>query len=160
MSKTFRVDGIPQDMEGANALAEANKIDFERWAVSKVIGQPTKASGDEGIDGKIFFARTYKEPLDVGICIVSVKGGDNLNPGMVRDLAGTVSGSESQMGLLITRVPPSEGMVREAAKHGSYLHEATGSVYPKLQILTVSQLLDGNQSFITRSCGCSTCSRQ
>ena len=72
---------------------------------------------------------------------MSVKGGENLNPGMVRDLAGTVSGSGAQMGLLITRVDPTEGMRNEASKHGWYIHEATGSIYPVLQILTTSQLL-------------------
>lgn len=142
---TFRVDGIPQDAEGADALAAANKIDFERWAVSVVSGQPTKASGDEGIDGKIFFARTYKEPLDVGVCVVSVKGGATVGPDAVRDLAGTVSGSGSQMGLLLTRVPPSPGMLGEAAKHGSYIHEATGTIFPCIQLLTVGQLLNGEQ---------------
>ena len=139
---TFTVDGIPRDIEGADALAHKNKIDFERWAVSLVKGQPTKASGDEGVDGKIYFARTYREPMDVGTCVVSVKGGDNLNPGMVRDLAGTVSGSGAQMGLLITHVEPTEGMKNEAAKHGTYIHEATGSIYPVIQILTTGQLLD------------------
>ena len=138
---TFQTDGIPQDIEGANALAAKNKIDFERWAVSRVSGQPTKASGDEGIDGKVYFARTYKEPLEVGTCVVSVKAGENVNPGMVRDLAGTVSGSGAQMGLLITRVPPTEGMEREASKHGSYIHEATGTFYPVIQLLTTGELL-------------------
>ena len=141
----FVLDGIPQDIEGANALADSNKIDFERWAVSLVRGQPTKASGDEGIDGNIYFARTYKEPLDVGTCVVSVKAGAALNPGMVRDLAGTVSGSGAQMGLLITRVPPTAGMVQEASKHGSYIHEATGTLYPVIQILTTTELLAGVQ---------------
>lgn len=142
---SFVIDGIPQDIEGADALSAANKIDFERWAVSLVQGQPTKASGDEGVDGKIFFARTYKEPLDVGVCVVSVKGGEHLNPGMVRDLAGTVAGGGAQMGLLITRVQPTDGMVSEAAKHSSYVHEATGTLYPKVQIMTVAELLDGAQ---------------
>jgi site-specific DNA-methyltransferase (adenine-specific) len=142
---TFDTDGIPKDIEGANALADRNKIDFERWAVSLVNGQPTKASGDEGIDGKIYFAKTYKEPLDVGVCAVSVKGGANVNPGMVRDLAGTVSGSDSQMGLLILRVPPTAGMESEAAKHATYIHEATGTLYPKIQMMTVAELLEGKQ---------------
>ena len=57
--------------------------------------------------GKIYFARTYKEPLDVGTCaLVRQRWGESQNPGMVRDLAGTVSGSGAQMGLLITRVRP------------------------------------------------------
>ena len=141
----FQVDGIPQDVEGANALSDRNKIDFERWAVSLVHGQPTKASGDEGIDGRVYFARTYKEPLDAGVCAVSVKAGETVNPGMVRDLAGTVSGSDSQMGLLLTRITPTAGMVTEAAKHGSYIHDATGTLYPKIQMMTVTELLDGKQ---------------
>jgi site-specific DNA-methyltransferase (adenine-specific) len=40
---TFKVEGVPQDMEGVCALARQNKIDFERWAVSLVCGQPTQA---------------------------------------------------------------------------------------------------------------------
>jgi DNA modification methylase len=142
---TFGLDGIPQDNEGADALANSNKIDFERWAVSMVNGQPTKASGDEGIDGKVYFARSYKEPIDVGTCVVSVKAGGSLNPGMVRDLAGTVSGSGNQMGLLITRVQPTAGMVQEAQKHGSYIHEATGTIYPLIQLMMTDQLLTGDQ---------------
>jgi site-specific DNA-methyltransferase (adenine-specific) len=142
---TFHIDGIPQDVEGANALSNENKIDFERWAVSMVRGQPTKASGDEGVDGKIYFARTYKEPLDVGTCIVSVKAGEHLGPEMVRELAGTVSGREAQMGLLLTRVPASDGMLKEAVRHGSYIHEATGALFPRIQLLTTGELLAGTQ---------------
>jgi site-specific DNA-methyltransferase (adenine-specific) len=46
------------------------------------------------------------------------------------------------MGLLVTRVNPSAGMITEASKHGSYIHEATGTIYPKIQIMTVTELLD------------------
>jgi site-specific DNA-methyltransferase (adenine-specific) len=145
IQSSFRTDGIPQDVESADDLAHRNKLDFERWAVSLVKGQPTKASGDEGVDGKIYFARTYQEPMDVGTCVVSVKGGDTLNPGMVRDLAGTVSGSGAQMGLMITHVEPTGGMRSEAAKHGTYIHDATGTIYPVIQMLTTTQLLDGQQ---------------
>jgi hypothetical protein len=31
------------------------------------------------------------------------------------------------------------------AKHGSYIHDATGTIYPKIQLLTVGQLLNGEQ---------------
>jgi SAM-dependent methyltransferase len=141
----FKVDGIPQDFEGAAALAARNKIDFERWAVSMVRGQPTPASGDKGVDGWVYFARTYKEPLDVGKIVVSVKGGEQLKPGDVRDLSGTVVARGAQMGLLLTLENPTRDMPGEAAANGSYIHEATGTIYPKIQLMTVSELLDDKQ---------------
>ena len=55
-------------------------------------------------NGKIYFARTYKEPLDVGVRLVSVKGGENLKIGDGPRPWGPVSGSGAQMGLLINRV--------------------------------------------------------
>ena len=39
-------------------------------------------------------------------------------------------------------------MRSEAEKHGNYIHEATGMLYPKIQILTVSELLGGAQPAI------------
>jgi hypothetical protein len=63
-----------------------------------------KQVGDRGIDGVVRF------PLDakgwVGRALVSVKGGKMLNPGMVRDLIGTVQAQRAEMGLLVTLERP------------------------------------------------------
>jgi hypothetical protein len=138
---TYEIVGIPRDLEGARALFAANAFDFERWAVSLVDGTPNeKQVGDRGSDGVIRF------PVDkqtVGKAVVSVKGGGSVNPAMVRDLAGTVDAQKAEMGVLILMDDPTRGM-REAAEHtGTYHHDLTGRDYPKVQIVTVGQLLAG-----------------
>lgn len=137
---TYRVLGIPTDAHGAAALAERSKLDFERWAVSLVNGHPNKRQvGDRGIDGRIIF-RTA--PDDLGEAIVSVKAGA-VNPGMVRDLVGTVQRESAELGVFITLQPPTRGMVEEANASGAYEHPMTGNRYPKVQLIAVADLLKG-----------------
>lgn len=55
--------------------------------------------------------------------VVSVKGGRQLAPGMVRDLEGVVSKTkDAEMGLLITLHQATKGMRDAAATGGSYLN--------------------------------------
>jgi DNA modification methylase len=138
------VRGIPRDVPGARALFERSPFDFERWAVSLVNGQPNmKQVGDKGADGVIRF------PLDgtgknIGKVLVSVKGGKAPGPTAVRDLAGTVEAQRGQMGLLVTLEAPTRGM-QDAAQHaGTYPWPWNGTVYPKVQIITVPELLAGD----------------
>lgn len=78
-----------------------------------------------------------------GRAVVSVKGGRQLNPAMVRDLRGTVESQRAELGLLVTMEPPTRGMVAEAQRSGTYTHPLTGHGYPRLQIATVADLLAG-----------------
>lgn len=139
----YRVDGIPFDLDSAQALFEANPFDFERWAVSLVSGQPNeKQVGDRGVDGVIRF------PLDnksMGRALVSVKGGRQLNPSMVRDLIGTVDGQRAEMGLLITMGPITRGMIEALNRSGSYIWPVNQRRYPKVQAVTVEELLAGHK---------------
>ena len=142
ITKAYKVYGIPHDLAGAQALFDTNPFDFERWAVSRVDGQPNeKQVGDRGSDGIIRF------PIgrDTGRIIVSVKGGRHINPGMVRDLLGTVNSQHAEMGVLITMESPTRGL-RDALNHaGTYEHPVTGSRYPKAQVVTVADLLAGRR---------------
>ncbi|MBK9972577.1 MAG: restriction endonuclease subunit M [Acidimicrobiaceae bacterium] len=139
----FQIVGIPRDVSGARALFARNPFDFERWAVSLVDGTPNeKQIGDKGSDGIIRFPVNEK---DVGRVIVSVKGGRSVNPGMVRDLAGTVEHSKGQMGVLIMMDDPTAGMADAANNSGMYRHEFTGREYPRVQIITVGDLLAGRR---------------
>ena len=143
VSSTFQIVGIPRDVSGARALFARNPFDFERWAVSLVDGTPNeKQIGDKGSDGIIRFPVNEK---DVGRVIVSVKGGRSVNPGMVRDLAGTVEHSKGQMGVLIMMDDPTAGMADAANNSGMYRHEFTGREYPRVQIITVGDLLAGRR---------------
>ncbi|MEO8669739.1 MAG: response regulator, partial [Tahibacter sp.] len=75
----------------------------------------------------------------IGQVLVSVKGGKTLNPGMVRDLIGTVQREQAEMGLLITLTKPTDGMIEEAKKSGTFVSEFTGHTYPKVQIVTIEE---------------------
>ncbi len=146
VASSYRIRGIPRDFEGARALFQANPFDFERWAVSLVNGQPNdRQVRDKGIDGVIRFAEVTEKAAKPGRILVSVKGGTQLGPAMVRDLIGTVSSQHAQMGLLLTLIPPTKGMIEAADHAGTYLWPWDNRIYPKVQIITVSQLLAGER---------------
>jgi DNA modification methylase len=140
---TFSPNGIPTDIEGAEALFARDPFDFERWAVSFVNGQPNeKQVGDHGIDGRIRFHRGG----DVtGLAAVSVKGGKQLNPAMVQQLVGALQQERADMGVLITMERPTSGMVETANIAGTYEHLPTGQRFPRVQIITVPELFDGKR---------------
>lgn len=143
IAATFDIVGVPRDPEGAEALFKRSPFDFERWAVSLVDGTPNeKQVGDRGIDGVIRFP--VSSANDIGRIIVSVKGGA-VNPGFVRDLAGTVEAQKAAMGVLITNQPITKGMTEAAQMSGSYVHPLTGASYPKVQIATIGDLLAGKK---------------
>jgi len=139
----FDVHGTPKDLEGARALAAAEKYQFQWWAVSLVNAVPfggKKKGADGGIDGHIYFkpdGRTTEK------AIVSVKGGDNVNVAMVRDLAHVVDREKAKIGVFITLAEPTGPMKTEAVTAGYY--ETEFGKYPKIQILTITELFDGRK---------------
>lgn len=142
IKSTYEVLGIPRDKAAALALFSKSPFDFERWAVSLVGGQPNqKQVGDKGIDG---VARFPLGRANFGRVLISVKGGKQLNPSMIRDLGGTVATQKAEMGVLITNGPPTPGMIDEANHAGVYQHP-NYPVFPKIQIITVDELLGGKR---------------
>lgn len=141
----FTVDGIPRDWSGARALFDRDPFDFERWAVSLVSGQPNeKQVGDRGVDGIIRVLGDRKG--GVMPVPVSVKGGKQLTPGMVRDLLGVISARRSaELGVLVTLHEPTRGMREAAAEAGTYLWPVTGKYFPRLQLADVRGLLAGKR---------------
>ncbi len=139
----FETHGVPKDLDGARALAEKNKFEFERWVVSLIPdAQPYKSKGgaDAGIDGIIYLRLGKKESARA---IISVKGGKNINVGMVRDLKGTIEREKAAIGIFLTLTEPTQPMLTEAAASGFFKHE--GKQYPRLQILTIEALLEGQR---------------
>lgn len=72
-------------------------------------------------------------------CLISVKGGEHVGVGMVRDLVGTMEREGAPMGLFITLAEPTRPMLTEAAAAGFW--ETDWGAIPRLQIVTVAQLL-------------------
>jgi hypothetical protein len=140
----YELIGTPKDLAGANALAARNKHQFELWALSLVKAQPgndRKKGADHGIDGILWLRIGQRERAKV---IVSVKGGFSVSVPMVRDLVGVIEREKAAIGLFVTLQPPTGPMKAEAAKAGFYQWE--GERYPRIQILTVEELLNGKKA--------------
>lgn len=134
------ISGIPKDLGGARKLFAKSPLEFERWAVSMINAEPNeKQVGDKGIDGVARFPLGGRGKI--GKLLVSVKGGKVISPSMVRDLSGTVEAHKAQMGVLITLSPATKGVI-DAINHGGvFTHPANGQKYPRLQHITVADLL-------------------
>ena len=78
--------------------------------------------------------------------VVSVKGGENVNVAMVRDLAHVVAREKAEIGLFVTLAEPSKPMEVEALKEGFWKSAYTGAEFPRIQILTIKGLLEGIES--------------
>jgi DNA methylase/Restriction endonuclease len=141
ISNTYDILGIPRDMGGARALFGRSPFDFERWAVSLIDATPNeKQVGDKGVDG---VARFQIDRRTIGRVLVSVKGGRNVSPQFARDLLGTVIGRKAEMGVLVTMAEPTAG-VRDVMDHGgTYVSPASNQVLPRVQVITIKQLLSG-----------------
>ena len=137
---TYEILGIPRDIAGALALFKRNPFEFERWCVMMLDAQPNeKQVGDKGIDGVLRFPIDAKGNSDK--ILISVKGGAT-NPGHVRDLVGTIESQRAAMGIFVSMIPPTKGMADAANHSGTYNHPANGQRFPKVQIVTVQELLD------------------
>jgi site-specific DNA-methyltransferase (adenine-specific) len=145
---TFQCEvvGTPVDLDGARDLAQRDKYQFQWWAVSLVDAVPyqgRKKGADSGIDGIIWFRPDGKT---VEKAVVSVKGGENVSVGMIRDLGHVVERERARIGVFVTLAPPTVPMETEAVKAGAY--ETPFGRYRKLQIMTIEQLLAGTKPVI------------
>jgi len=142
----YDVIGDPVDLSGAEALKEQNPYQFEVWAVDLVGARPAKSEnkkgGDKGIDGYIYFHDDPKKTETKSI-IIQVKSG-NINPSHIRDLIGTVNRERANIGVFITLREPTSGMITESVSAGFY-ESPSGHRYPKIQILTIKELLEGKK---------------
>jgi DNA modification methylase len=138
----YHVHGTPKDLGGARALAAADKYQFQWWAVSLVHAVPyggKRKGADRGIDGLIYFKPDGKTTEKA---IVSVKGGEHVSVPMIRDLGHVVEREQARIGVFLCLAEPTQPMRTEAIKAGFYETPAHGKV-PKIQILTIAELLEG-----------------
>jgi len=101
-----------------------------------------KKGADTGIDGYInFFDDKSGQAKQV---IVQVKSG-YVGVNHVRDLKGVLEREKAALGALITLREPTKPMLTEAASAGFYEPKEFPGRYPRLQILTVAELLAGKK---------------
>jgi DNA modification methylase len=135
--------GEPVTPNEAATLAEQDKYQFQWWALGLVGARPVeqKKGADHGIDGKILFRDDPRAAKPEQI-IIQVKGGKT-GVKDVRDLRGVLDREQAAIGVLISLQPPTKEMVAEAVSTGFYVHKTNAQQYPKLQLRTVKELMDG-----------------
>lgn len=148
--RDYAIRGEPEDLASARQLAQDDRYQFQWWALSLVRARPAAGAGDakregkkgadQGVDGVIaFIDDAGARPKRV---IVQVKSG-HITSQVVRDLRGTVEREKAAVGVLITLDAPSKAMEGEAIAAGFYHSPGWDRDYPRLQILTVADLLAG-----------------
>ena len=143
--KTYEVIGEPTDVAGAEQLANDNKYQFQYWALGQCGARPTegiKKGADRGIDGRLYFHDDNSGKSKQ--VIFSVKGGRNIGVSEIRDLIGVLEREKAEIGVYISFAEPTKPMEREAAEAGFYT-SSDGSRYPRVQLLTVRDLIEGGK---------------
>ena len=137
----FKVTGIPNSVESAQELFKRDPFQFEHWAVERVGGFPTKKSGDRGVDGKLY----YETERGLRSMVLSVKGG-GIKPEYIRELSGVVNDEpDADLGGFICLKQPTAKMMEAARDAGDF--EYRGVKYPRVQVMTVEQLIEGKMEF-------------
>jgi site-specific DNA-methyltransferase (adenine-specific) len=147
---TFRVIGEPTSLQGARQLAQEDRFQFQWWALSLIRARPYggdssskqgKKGADKGIDGIINFIDDNSGK--VKRVIVQVKSGKVSRPA-ISELVGTLGREEAAIGIFLTLEEPTREMRTEAVTAGFYHSPGWNQDYPKLQILTIKDLLSGS----------------
>jgi site-specific DNA-methyltransferase (adenine-specific) len=136
------VIGEPADTSGAKELAsQPDKYQFQWWALGLIGARPAgekKKGADKGIDGVIsFIDDPTSKPKRA---IVQVKSG-HAHVKDIRELKDVAS--KEAMGIFITLESPTKEMQVEAVSAGYYHSPIWNKDYPRIQILTIEELLHG-----------------
>ena len=146
---TYEVVGEPTDLAESRALANEDPYQFqcvgarpwsERVTPAKSREAPTAAS-----TGASTSMRQHRQ--DASRSSSRSRPGRTSTSHYVRDLRGVIEREKAEIGVLITVEEPTRPMLKEAAEAGFFKFESafdTGT-YPRLQILTIEQLLGGAQ---------------
>ncbi len=140
----FEVIGEPVSVPDAARLAESDPYQFQWWALGLVGARPVeqKKGADMGIDGRIVFQGDKLGVFES--VILSVKAG-HAGAAHVRDLKGVLEREKAAIGVLISMQEPTAPMKTEAVTAGFHESDMWGKKYPRLQLLTVAELLAGKK---------------
>ena len=143
----FELEGEPKDIGAAIELSK-DRYQFQWWALSLIHARPVgskpsnpregKKGADEGVDGWLRF-RIDKELETI---VIQVKSG-HVGVDKIRELRDTVTRQKAAMGIFITLEEPTSEMIKEVKATDPYVAKSLNMEFPKIQILTIKELLDG-----------------
>ena len=156
----IEINGIPEDFESAVALAhkkdDKTRKEFEKWAVLTYSNNRAmineKKGADAGIDGIAFMQeRNENSDIELKQVLFSVKSDKTPHVSYIRDLHGTIEREKAAIGYFITLFPPTRDMITECKKIGKYKNNLMEQEYPKIEIVTVEDILNGKRITIPTS---------
>jgi len=149
------VDGLPKDLAGARALFKKDPFEFEYWVLDLVGAMPAKSKTkeqmrgpDKGVDGIITFIKAITNgDKKYSTILVQVKGGA-VQRKDIASLKGDIEREKAEAGLFIALEEPTKPMRQEAVEAGSFKVNYTQIEFPKMQILTIKDLLENKKPII------------
>ena len=150
----YVIEGVPQNFEGAQELWRQDPYQFQKWCVEQVEGfVNVKRSADEGVDGRVYFDMPGEKILQS--MALEVKGGETVGINAVRALRSVLGYENVQMvGLILLNEPGAQqkkNFLATMALAGDV--EIAGETYPRIQLLTVADMLDGKRFDMPRPVG-------
>lgn len=143
--ESVTVIGTPENEEQALELARNNPYAFEEWCVTQVLTfrSNDRRGADGGIDGTFIFplGRIHGRQAH-GKAVAQVKGG-NYTLGHIRDFRTAMQNADADLGVFVVTRPPTQGMLREAVKSGTYNHPNYDLSVPVLQIYEIQDYFRG-----------------
>lgn len=137
----FQVRGIPEDLAGAEKLAESNPYDFQRWAIHLIPGMAAneRMSGDGGFDGK----GLYQEGKQKGLVLAEVKSGaKGVQAAQRSHFEAALREQGATMGVFITlRGDPATE--KWCKKHGVVKVQGGATEYPRFQVWSMEDFFEG-----------------
>lgn len=146
VASSIKLHGIPGDIESALALASRKdsrlRKEFEKWAVLTYTNNRAlindKKGRHGGIDGIAFFSTGANAHAKV---IFQVKS-RSIDRGDIAKLNSDRLREGAELAVLLTLQPSTRGMQDEANAAGTYEHNLTGRNYPRIQIVTIQEMVE------------------
>jgi len=145
VKSNIEVSGFPRDIASARDLAAGGKkgrIKFQDWVIEYLldgVSNPKKV-GDGGYDG---YLTLYRDEKVIDVIIVEVKSG-GVTVKNIREFIYVVEHEKAVMGVFVCfENEVTKPMLHEALLAGYYDQEAFGIKYPRIQIMTIEDLLAG-----------------
>jgi site-specific DNA-methyltransferase (adenine-specific) len=144
--ENIRIHGFPRDVASAKMLAKETKggsFNFQNWAIEVLLGGVAneKKTGDGGYDGYI----TFEMPDKKEFILIETKSG-NVTIGMLRSFIQTLAAQNASMGFFVCFADQvTKGMREEALREGYFNESLFEKRYPKVQLVTIEDLLESKR---------------
>ena len=143
--KKFEIFGFPKDIKSAKMLAEETKggrFKFEAWIIEVMLhGILNESKNQMGYDG--YFTFDFNGDLQKGL--IEVKSG-KATPTMLNHFIKTLEDKNGDIGIFVCFEEQVTKNMKIIEKQGGYYKgEYFGTVYPKIQILTVEEIMNGTE---------------